>query len=178
MTQTIHYRPVKEIRTLEPRIRVIYSEPPKSPAARYLESLDQAIAVTQPASRSEFLGNIAATVLGNQQAQQEAKAHHLAGLIEERIALGRRQMDDIHAEIDELRTRIPLRPRCPGSYPDGSLTEAERRIQDLERQKRALELTLWRDTVELRTGVLTERIEQHAMERRLSLLSGGPLGGQ
>lgn len=178
MTQTIHYRTVKEIRSLEPRIRIIYPEPPKSPAARYLESLDRAIAVTQPASRYQFLGNIAATVLGNQQAQQEAKARHLAGLIEERLALQRRQMDEIHAEIDQLRTKIPLRPRSPGNYPDGTLTEAERRIQDLERQKRALELTLWRDTVELRTGVLTERIEQHAMERRLSLLSGGALGGQ
>jgi hypothetical protein len=43
----------------------------------------------------------------------------------------------------------------------------------LRKQKRALQLTLWRDTVELRTNLLTERVEQRALDRRLSLLSGG-----
>lgn len=178
MTQTMHYRTVKEIRPLEPRIRIIEPEPPKPPAALYLEQLDQTIRASTSVPHYELLGGIAAAALGNQQAQQEAKSRNLAALIQERIALDRRQVQEINEEIELLRAKIPLRPRCPGQYADGTLNEAERRILDLGRQKRALELTLWRDTVELRSDVLTERIEQHAMERRLALISGGALGGQ
>ena len=176
MTQTLHYRNVKFIRVLEPRVRLVEPEPRKEPAAQYLDTLDRGIAAAQPAARYDFLGGIAATVMGNQQATQEAKTRHLATLIEERLALGRRQVQDINDEIELLRSKIPLRPRSPGQYPDGTVSEAERRIFDLERQKRALELTLWRDTVELRTNVLTERVEQHAMQRRLGFLMGGSLG--
>jgi len=177
MTMRINYRPVKEIRVLPPRIRIIEPELENTtPAERYLSAMDQAISAAHPIPLYGALGDIAATVFGNQQAQQETKTRHLAELIYERLALGKRQMQDVDQSIEQLRRLIPLRPCGPGHYVDGTLNEAERRILDLERQKRALELTLWRDTVELRTNVLTERVEQHALRRRLALLGGGSYG--
>jgi hypothetical protein len=177
MTIRIHYRPVQEIRALPSRIRIIEPElDPTTPVDRYLGAIDQAISAAHPAPQYEGLFDIAATVFGNQQAQHETKTRHLAHLIYERLALGKRQLQDVDQSIEHLRGQIPLRPRGPGHYVDGTLNEAERLIFDLERQKRALELTLWRDTVELRTSVLTERVEQHALRRRLSVLGGGLYG--
>jgi len=179
MTLRIDYRPVKEIRVLPPRIRVIEPEQEKmAPAERYLDAMDRAISAAHPTRLYGGLGDIAATVFGNQQAQQETKTRHLAELIYERLALGKRQLRDVDVSIEQLRHLMPLRPRGPGRYVDGTLNEAERRILDLERQKRALELTLWRDTVELRTNVLIERLEHDALRRRLALLAGGPYGGR
>lgn len=179
MTFNMHYRLVREIGVLPPRIRIIEPELEKTgPVERYLSAMDSSISAAHPAPLYDGLGGIAATVLGNQQAQHETKTRQLAGLIYERLALNKRQMQDVDDSIEQLRRLAPMRPRGPGHYVDGTLNEVERRILDLEKQKRALELTVWRDTVELRTDVLTERVEQHAMRRRLSLLTGGPYGDQ
>lgn len=177
MTIHIHYRPMKEVRELPPRIRIIEPElRNEHPVDRYLTAVDQEIQAAHAPSAYAGLGDIAATVFANQHAQHETKTRHLAKLVYERVALGNRQVQEVDEGIDKLRARIPLQPRGPGNYVDGTLNEAERRILDLEKQKRALQLTLWRDTVDLRTNLLTERVEQQAMDRRLSLLSGGAYG--
>ena len=51
--------------------------------------------------------------------------------------------------------------------------DVEKEILDLERQKRALEVTPWRDIQELRVAVADERREQHATRRRIDFLAGG-----
>ncbi|MBI3835982.1 MAG: hypothetical protein HY287_16775 [Planctomycetes bacterium] len=47
----------------------------------------------------------------------------------------------------------------------------ERQILHLERQNRALEVALWRDTKELCSTLLEERREQEGMKRRLGYLA-------
>ena len=60
---------------------------------------------------------------------------------------------------------------------DGELNDVERGILDLEKQKRFLELALWRDTQELRTALVDARREGALTRRRVTYLGGGSYGG-
>ena len=71
--------------------------------------------------------------------------------------------------------RRPLRLRTAFTVETGELNDVERAILDLEKQKRALEVALWRDTQELRGTVVTEHQEADETKRRMSYLTGGQL---
>ena len=58
-----------------------------------------------------------------------------------------------------------------------SVSEVERQILNLEWQKRALELALWKDTHELRSNLVEERREQDSTRRRIDYLVGGEYAG-
>jgi len=116
-------------------------------------------------------------VFGNQDLEHDLASQQLAYVVEERRALTQRHLRDVQWRLDELIERRPLRSRSLGAYDGASLTEVERQIHQLEREKRALELDLWRDTHELRTELVKERQEREATRRRMGYLAGGHFGG-
>lgn len=177
MTIRLHYRTITEYRVLEPRCReVLPPRDDRSPTEKYLGQVDTLIDQTQSRLGPAMPDDLVSLVFANQAVTAELGTRQLAGLIEERRALTQRQIEDLQRELEELRARKPFRPRyMPGD--DGTLTEIERVILDLEKQQRALELTLWRDTQELRTTLVTQRREQDLTRRRVSYLSGGWYGG-
>jgi hypothetical protein len=173
MTIRIHYRRISSYRELPPRCRIIYPEPDsRSPAERYLAGVDNLLYRARADVTQGKGYDIVSLVFGNQASKHEAASRHLAGLVEERRALTAGHLAEIQRRLDELMERRPLRPRWR-SYDDGSLTDVEREIHNLEMQKRVLEVALWRDTHELRTAVVGERREQDATRRRIGYLAGG-----
>ena len=173
MTIRLHYRTISSYRELPPRCRIIYpEEDSRSPSERYLAGVDSLLGAARARLTYANPYDLVSLVFANQAATHEVASRHLAQLIEERRALTARHLAEVQRRLDELMERRPLRPRWR-SYDDGTLTDVEREILNLEMQKRALEVTLWRDTHELRTAVVSERREQDATRRRISYLAGG-----
>ncbi len=177
MTIRLHYRTITGYTILPARCReVLPPRDDRSPTEKYLWQVDALIDQTQSRLGPATPDDLVSLVFANQAVTAELGTHQLAGLIEEHRALTQRQIEDIQRELEELRARKPFRPRyMPGD--DGTLTEIERVIFDLEKQQRALELTLWRDTQKLRTSLVTQRREQDATQRRITYLLGGSDGG-
>ena len=98
-------------------------------------------------------------------------------LIQERRALNEKHLAKVQWRLNEMLGRKPLRIPERASSDDFSLTEVERQILELEKQKRLLELNLRRNTHELRVSLMDERKEQEAMRRRLGYFAGGEYGG-
>jgi hypothetical protein len=53
-------------------------------------------------------------------------------------------------------------------------TNLEKVLMDLEKNKRDEELSLWKDTLELRTKAMEESSQYEAIRQRVELLTGGP----
>ncbi len=87
-------------------------------------------------------------------------------------------MADLDRQIYELKGRIPLRLYGPGAPYVPPVTDAEKHIMNLERQKRTLEVGHWRDTQELRTLLVERQAEQLAVARRMGCLGGGYGAGE
>jgi hypothetical protein len=172
MTMRFHYRTISSYRILPPRWKYVNEDQDcRSPTDRYLAQVDRGLQAARahvPSSGTD----IASLVFANQLLGHEASSRQAAHLIEERRALTEKQLRDVQWRIDELWERKPFRPRGPGFHDDASLTEVERQILNLEWQKRALELALWRDTQELRANLVKERSEREATRRRISYLVG------
>lgn len=117
-------------------------------------------------------GDVVALVFANQLMARELTSRQLAALIQERRELGRRQLEDLELRLVEAQERRPVALRYPIGGEDRARMDADRQIQELERQRRALELALWKDTLELRRVLLDERRERDATARRLTYLSG------
>jgi len=158
-------------------MRILYPEDRDLPPAdRYLKRIDALFERAQPdATESPYdPGDIVSLVFSHQTEAQRAKTLHLTDLILERRQLADRHLADIQWRLDESLRRKPLRLRGPGSpYDDGKLTEVEKQILDLERQKRDVEAALWRDLLELRKSVVDERREYRAAAKRRAYFTEG-----
>lgn len=177
MTIRFHYHAIEGYRVLPPRWRIIEDEEAKlNPVDRYLKQLDQALAESRPQPAYRDVNDPASWVFADQIMTHEVSTRQLAHLIEERRALNQRHLDDVQWRLDELLERRPLRRRGAFSIDDGEVNDVERGILDLEKQKRALELTLWRDTQELRSTLVNERREAALTRRRVSYLVGSSDG--
>jgi hypothetical protein len=173
-----HYRTISSYEVLPPRWKIV--DPSKeygTPTDRYLKKVDQFLKDAQSRAGYADSNDLVSLVFANQATEHELTSRQLAGLIEERRALNEQHLRDVQWRLDELMKRRPLRSQGPGSYDDASLTEVERQILNLEFQKRALELALWKDTHELRTTLVDERREGETTRRRINYLAGGEYGG-
>jgi len=172
-----HQRTITNCRDLPPKWRIIGEEAdPRSPTDRYLDRVDTFLRAAKARAGSGDRNDLVSFVFGNQDMEHELASRQLAYVVEERRALTQRHLRDVQWRLDELAERKPLRSRALGAYDDASLTEVERQIHQLEREKRALELDLWRDTHEIRTELVKERQEREATRRRMGYLAGGPDG--
>ena len=173
MAFKLHYRTISSYRELPPRIREIYSESERlDPTTRYLADLDRFVQQATPRT-SYAAGDIVSQVFVNRSLGHELSSHQLAELIQERRALNEKHLAGVQWRLNEMLVRKPLRTAARASSDDFSLTEVERQILELEKQKRTLELNLWRDTHELRVTLMDERKEQESMRRRLGYFAGG-----
>jgi hypothetical protein len=173
MTQRFHYQTITGYRVLPPRWKIIEDPEEKlSPVDRYLSRIDQALSQARPQSAGGDLSDPVAWVFADQIMTHEVSTRQLAHLIEERRALNQRHLADVQWRLDELMERKPLRRRDGFTIDDGELNDVERGILDLEKQKRALEMALWRDTQELRAALVNERREADSTRRRVRYLGG------
>lgn len=178
MTTHLHYRTIGSYRVLPPKWRIIEdADMQLSREQRYLKRVDQFLASAQSPMSSANPHDLVSWVIGNQVSAHEITARHQAFLIEERRELHQRQLADIGWRLEELMERRPLRLHTAFTVETGELNDVERAILDLEKQKRALEVALWRDTQELRGTVVTERQEADDTKRRMGYLTGGSNGG-
>ena len=92
--------------------------------------------------------------------------------------MAERHLEDIRFRLQEMQSAKPIRVPYANNAQQVAQrwNQVQRQIQDLERQKHDLELTLWRDTLELRTKLLDERREYQGTQRRMSFLTGGSYG--
>jgi hypothetical protein len=169
-----HYRsqPITSYRVLPPKWKIIEPEPPS--ASRYLEQADAAVREGQPELLYTASSDILSLVFDSQLRKHDLSSYQLASVIAERHALLQRHLDGIKWRLDDLMSKRPL--RTVNTLQEGKLSDVDKQILDLEKQKRALELALWKDTHELRSELMTERIEREALRRRIGYL-GGPAGG-
>lgn len=170
-------RAIKSYRVLPPRWRIMSEQSdPRSSTDRYLDRVDTFLRSAQARVEPAGADDLVSFVFGSQDLEHDLASRQLAYVVEERRALTQRHLRDVQWRLDELMERRPLRSRALGAYDDASLTEVERQIHQLEREKRALELDLWRDTHELRTELMKERQEREATRRRMGYLAGGHIG--
>lgn len=171
MAFKFHYRTIDGYRILPPKFReIVLPKDERSPTEKYLSQVDTLINDTQSRVAPALPDDLVSLVFGNQTVTSELGTHQLAELIQERRALADRQIKDVQERLEELRRRRPFQPAYATG--DSQLTEIERQMFDLERQQRALELALWKDTQELRATLVTQRREQDLTGRRLRHLMG------
>ena len=176
-TMAYHRRIITSYRVLPPKWWIIGEEPDRrSPTDRYLDRVDTFLRAAQARTGPADRNDLVSFVFANQDLAHELASRQLAYVVEERRALTQKHLRDVQWRLDELAERKPLRSRALGAHDDATLTEVERQIHQLEREKRALELDLWRETHEIRTELVKERQEREATRRRMGYLAGGPDG--
>lgn len=183
MTIRFHYSTISSYRELPPRWSLVPREGDGVHSADdYLQQVDQLLQDTRTrvsAPATAYGSDLVATIFSNQAATHEVSSRHSATLIDERRALARRHLSDIQWRLDALLERRPLRRPYAISVPQQEklANDLERQILDLEKQKRDVQVTLWRDTLELRQALLEERGEYADTRRRMAYLSPITLPG-
>ena len=173
-THMNYHRTITSYRELPPRMRIIYPEGyGKDPVDQYLERLDETLGHADRYAQADP-ADLVSLVFANRASQHELTSRQAASLIHERAQLAQRHLADIQRRLDELAERRPLR-RAYGAvgFRDRIEAELERQILDLEKQRRDVQITLWRDTLDLRKDLVTERGEYQATRRRMDFLGGG-----
>lgn len=167
---------ITSYRELPARMRIIHPEGSElPPAQRYLQRIDESMrCVEKPNADTDAPPDLVSLVFANQLGEHSISSYHLAKMIVDREAMGTKQLEDIQWRFDELWKRKPLRPSgMAQSEDDGKLTDVEKQILDLEKQKHQLQVRLWRDLVDLRQSVVDERREYRATRARMGYLAGG-----
>ena len=140
-------------RVLPPKWRIIEPEDsiPRS-ASEYLQQLDRE-SENQTKTADGLITpdqDLVALVFGNQLQLHGDNSDTLAQLILNRRRLTAKHLEDIQWRIDDLMPRRSVNVQEPGR-----LSEIEKQLFDLERQKRQVELNEWRDLMDL-SRALTE----------------------
>lgn len=172
MPNRYHFRTISSYRELPPRIHIIYSESSEEKASKEYAELIGNRASLQPTSYGTDANDIVSLVFANRVYTHQTGCCDLAHLVIERRDLHKKHLADVKWRLDELLERKPWR-RGRSIHEDVEVTDVERQILDLEKQKRALEVALWRDTQELRTTLSEKRTELDALKRRMGYLVGG-----
>lgn len=170
----MRYHPIITSYTpLPPKWRVIDPEDsmPVTPA-RYVGKLDESLRTLGAASMYAGGSDLLSLVFSNQAIARDVSSRQLAELITERQSLARRHLADLYEKIEEVSARrpLPLRYAVNAKDREQQLNQLERQIADMEKQKREVQVSLWRDTLELRQSLLTERREYAETRRRMSYL--------
>ena len=167
------YREKISWRYLPPQIQEYRPDPVRS----YLDHLDQLLKPAEPYhSRENKSYDIVDAVLANQSSQHQVRSHHLVSLILERKQMAQQHERDIDHRLGELLEARSITRMLNPTDGGKRMTNIERQILDAEKQKRDVQLRLWKDILELRDSLLTERDEYKAGCRRIDLLSGGRYG--
>jgi hypothetical protein len=180
VTIRLHYSTISSYRELPPRWRYVEDRRDKNDPELYLGQMDQLLYKAQAKATPAWPGHgysadLVSMVFANQTVAHEIGSRHLADLIAERRQLADKHLRDLQWRLDALLERRPLRaPHLSISRQQEKLgNELERQVLDLERQKRDIQITLWRDTLELRRALLTERQENAETQRRMAYLAPG-----
>lgn len=141
--------------------------------ARYVGKLDESLRTLGTASMYAGGTDLLSLVFSNQAIARDVSSRQLAELITERQALARKHLEDLYEKIEEVSSRrpLPLRYAVNAKDREQQLNQLERQLADMEKQKREVQVSLWRDTLELRQSLLTERREYAETRRRMSYLS-------
>ena len=143
------------------------------PSSNYLEKfkpdaylLQKALAPVEKSTDS-----LADQVFGNQKRQQYSNLKHLGNLLEERSRIYRehvRDIDERHLEIQGKLFGVQI-----NFYPDRArrLSNLEGQLLQLEQQRRDEELAFWKDSVELRQGLLESTNFYKDAKHRYSVFS-------
>jgi hypothetical protein len=159
-------------RELPPKWNLIYEDNSRyGRLNRYLDDMDRMM--DWPESKAPAADDIASLVFTQQSRTKEQKSRHLASLIQERHDLAQKHLDDINFRIEELREQRPFRGTGMAWMPDGSLTDVDKALSNLEHEAREIQTMLWRDLSELRCDCLDERQEYKSVTRRMDFLTGG-----
>jgi len=167
-------RPIS-YRVLPPRWRIVEpEEPSRQSPEQYLQRFDRDAntAYSENAEGYSTSDDLVSFVFGNQLRDHAANSHAQARLIVDRLRLTRQHLADVQWRLDQIAERKPI--SVPG---DGKLSDVEKQIIDLEKQKRQIQLNEWRDLLDLRKAVAEERRAYHNVTARMNYLAGGYDGG-
>jgi len=168
----LHYRTITKYEERPPKWRIISESPPPG-RDRYLDETDRLSQYAQAELPYVPQNDLVSEVFGQQFLEHEIRGRHLARLLYDRHRLTQQQLHDLDDQLYELKSRRPLRLTGPGAPYVPPVTDLDKQIFNLERQKRTLEVSHWRDTQELRTALVERRMEQRGMQRRLAYFGGG-----
>ena len=147
-------------------------------APRYLQHVDDAMDEAYP--QRTYGGadtDLVGMVFANQTRTHAVGSHQLATMIVERYRLAEKHLRDIQWRLDELMPqRIVPTPYAVRVQDDRRQRDIQRQILDLENQKRDAQLTLWRDTTDLRKELSDERREYRETQSRISYLTENAYG--
>lgn len=169
-----YHTPITEYTVLPAKCRVIYPEGHGLPPDQaYVNNVDTAMQYSSPEPPGES-SDLISLIFAHQVATAQGSSRHAARLLVERGELARRHLDDIQWRLEELLEHKPLlRGYTHDPLLERQWMEVHRQIRDLEKQKRDVQLNLWRDTIELRQGLVKQRQDYHDLERRINMLGGG-----
>jgi hypothetical protein len=167
--------PIQTYTVLPPKWRIVYSEDHLlPPAERYLRRVDESLRQTQLSVAYRSDSDLVSMVFTNQALTHALKSRHVAQLLTERRTLAQTHLEGLQANLEQLRSRLTWRGGYSARIPrDRAEQDLERQILDLERQEREIEVTVWRDTLELRRELVDERREYQATRGRMNFLTGG-----
>ena len=115
--------------------------------------------------------SVAGQVFGGLQRQEYDNLRHRANLMQERIKLHHRHLDDIdsrHLQIQEMLFGVKLH-QTPDTIKRQSTLEGQ--LLQLESQRREEELSFWKDTVELREKLFEGASDYTANKQRYDMFS-------
>ena len=115
--------------------------------------------------------SLAGQVFGSLQRQEYDNLRHRANVMQERIKLHHRHLDDIdhrHLQIQEMLFGVKLH-KTPDTLKRQSTLEGQ--LLQLESQRREEELGFWKDTVELREKLFEGASDYTANRQRYDMFS-------
>lgn len=174
---TFKYQTVTSYRTLPPKWRIIEPKGPPTTGREYLAQLDAGLEARSKDAHRPAAGedadaaDIVDQVFANQMRQKGAASYALASMITERQVAARRHRSDIKWRLEQLMKHRPL-----VRVIDGQINDVEKQIFDLEKQLRLVDVTEWRDLLDLRKAIAEQRQEYHATRARMDFLAGGYAG--
>lgn len=154
---------------------------PGRPASSYLDQLTQYL---DPPSQSAHASgeqadegeDVVSAILNRQIARQAMASSQLAELIQERRKMAQKHIADIDFRLEDVRSQLSILRMIHGPLAHKETGTVERRLLDLERQKRQVQRQLWQDTAELEQNLLEQRSDYVTAQRRMEMLQGGPYG--
>lgn len=116
--------------------------------------------------------DVVSAILNRQIARRALASSQLAELIQERRKMAQKHIADIDFRLEDVRSQLSILRIVHGPLAQRETSTVERRLLDLERQKRQVQRQLWQDTAELEQNLLEQRAEYITAKRRMGMLLG------